>query len=209
MFCSKANISRLLDVFFFLFYSRAVILWRRNRSDFSNSLRGKVWIVLCQIKSCWAASQHLAANEIQIAVWGWCRDLCTSSATTEGGEATHVFFSQVSAGLKAAGWKKKAFILMGCCFGVSSKETTTPADRNCTKYSSRDVNSQFLSHVVSLKVALLHSTNLSFSPSPSPTDLLHLFSNYIPLLDQYWQLLCLASWPLFLFHSLFFSLSLR
>lgn len=57
-----------------IFLSRVVFLWWRNRSDFSNSLKGKVWIVHCQIKSRWAATQHLT-NEIQIAVWSCAMNL--------------------------------------------------------------------------------------------------------------------------------------
>lgn len=67
---SKKKISRHHRIFL----SRVVFLWWRNRSDFSNSLKGKVWIVHCQIKSRWAATQHLT-NEIQIAVWSCAMNL--------------------------------------------------------------------------------------------------------------------------------------
>lgn len=45
-------------------------------------------------------------------------------------------------------------------------------------------------------------SNLSVFFSESPADLLSLFSNYNPLLDQYLRLDNLALWPLFLFLSL-------
>ncbi len=56
------------------FVSSAAFLWCRNRSDFSNGLKGKVWIVHCQIKSRSTATQHLA-NEIQITVWSCAMNL--------------------------------------------------------------------------------------------------------------------------------------
>lgn len=58
---------KYLEIIGSFFFSCAAFLWRRSKSDFSNSLKGKVWIVHCQIKSCSAATQHLT-NEIQISV---------------------------------------------------------------------------------------------------------------------------------------------
>lgn len=58
-----------------------------------------------------------------------------------------------------------------------------------------------LSLQLQLYLTSLTCLSLSLSPPlffPSPTDLLHLFSNYIPLLGQYWRLDHLAFWPLVL-----------
>lgn len=116
---SKENILRSLD----LSLSRAAFLWCRNRSDFSNSLKGKVWIVHCQIKSCSAATQHLT-NEIQISVWSCAMNLESGISLYEPNysiwkeDCAHFLKLKSllgAAGLMAAGCFTKGFYFVMFC----------------------------------------------------------------------------------------------